>query len=73
MTGALEPGDAMELAEMLQFLRDLTVYAPHTIGEQVACFTGGGYTLDELRDDLTRFAYLLCDGDSERFVEDSER
>lgn len=57
--------DAVELAEILEFLHDLIGSAPDTLADVLSRFTGGGYDLDELRADLARFAFLLG-GDSER-------
>ena len=51
--------DAIELVEMLEFLHDWIDYAPDALQEWLARFTGAGYTLTELRADLTRFAFLL--------------
>jgi len=68
----LEADDAVELAEMLEFLRDWIDYAPDALAEWLNRFTGGGYELDELRGDLARFAFLLG-GDGYRFVFGGER
>jgi hypothetical protein len=57
--------DAVELAEMLEFLHDLFGSAPDAFGEALDRHTGGGYSIDELRADLARFAFL-AGGDGER-------
>jgi hypothetical protein len=62
----LSAEDAVELAEMLEFLHDWTSYIPAVLTESLARFVGGdGYGLDELRADLARFAFLVG-GDGER-------
>lgn len=69
---ALNDDDAVELGEMLEFLHDLIDYAPDPLEEWLACFTGGGYSIDELRADLARFVFLLG-GSGERLVFGDER
>lgn len=71
-TGALRDDEVVELAEMLEFLHDWVDSAPHALGESLARFTGGGYTLDELRADLGRFVFLLG-GDGGRLVHGGDR
>jgi hypothetical protein len=63
---------AVELGEMLEFLHDWIDSAPDALGQCLWRFTGGGYTLDELRADLARFAFLLG-GDDHRFVHGTDR
>ena len=61
--------DAVELAEMLEFIHDWTAHIPAIRSESLARFVGGdGYTLTDLRADLARFAFLLG-GDGERLFE----
>ena len=67
---ALRDDDIVELAEMLEFLHDWIDYAPDALGEWLAQFTGAGYTLDELRADLSRFVFLLG-GSGDRFIHGS--
>jgi hypothetical protein len=58
--------DAVELAEMLEFLHDWTGLLPGALTESLARFVGGdGYVIEDLRADLARFAFLLG-GDGER-------
>lgn len=60
----LRDQDAVELGEMLEFIRDWTSYAFDDLADHMSRFTAGGYTLTELRADLNRFAFLLGrDGD----------
>ena len=72
MSGALRDEDVFELGEMLEFLHDWIDYAPDALDEWLARFTGGGYSLDELRADLARFVFLLG-GDDSRFVHGADR
>ena len=65
MSTTISDDDAVELAEMLEFVHDLISSAPDTLADVLGRFTGGGYELDELRADLARFVFLLG-GDSER-------
>lgn len=55
----LAADDAIELAELLEFLHDWTWLHTRRAGESLEVFSAGGYTLDELRQDLARFAFLL--------------
>lgn len=58
--------DLVELGEMLEFVHDLVASDPHTIADVLGRFLGvDGYSVDELKADLARFAFLLG-GDSER-------
>jgi hypothetical protein len=60
--------DAIELAELLEFLHDMLEYSPGAILDaRLHRLTGGAYTLDELRADLARFAFLLG-GSGELFL-----
>ncbi len=68
----LRDDDIVELGEMLEFLADWIDYAPDALGEWLARFTGGGYTLDELSADLARFVFLLG-GPGDRFVLGNEQ
>lgn len=67
MNTTLRDDDIVELRETLEFLADWIDYTPDTLGECLAAFTGGGYTLDELRADLARFVFLIG-GPGDRFV-----
>lgn len=66
---ALRDDDVVELAEMLEFLHDW-LGSTDTLGESLTAFVGGGYTLDELRADLSRFVFLLG-GSGDRFIHGS--
>lgn len=59
--------DAIELAELLEFLHDWTRWA----GESLHAYSLGIYTLDDLRGDLARFAFLLG-GTSHLLLNDEE-
>lgn len=68
----LRDDDMVELGELLEFVADWIDYAPDALGECLADFTSGGYTLGELRADLARFVFLLG-GPGDRFVLGNER
>jgi hypothetical protein len=68
----LNPLDAVELGEMLEFVHDWLGSDRPRAGDSLGRFTAGGYTLDELRADLARFAFLLG-GDGDRFVHGADR
>ena len=69
----LRDDDAVELGELLEFLHDVLGYSPGVLLEaRLARFTAGAYTLDELRADLARFAFLLG-GDGSRYVHGADR
>lgn len=53
----LEADDAVELAQLLEFVHDRIDYVPDPLGQWLARFTGWGYELAELRADLARFGY----------------
>lgn len=60
----LRDDEVLELGEMLEFLADWIDSAPDTLGQSLTDFIGGGYTLDELRAEVSRFVFLLggtCD------------
>jgi hypothetical protein len=62
----LDLGDAAELTELLQFLRDWVTADDDHLDESFAQFVGGaGYTLGQLRSDLDRFTFLLHGNDGE--------
>jgi hypothetical protein len=63
----LAADDALELGEMLEFLGDWIEFNPDRLGHWLERFTVGGYTLDELRADLARFAFVLG-GDGQSFI-----
>ncbi|HEY3691445.1 MAG TPA: hypothetical protein VGL46_14310 [Pseudonocardiaceae bacterium] len=64
----LHPNDAVESAELLQFLDDrLTSDHDHNLDASLTRFAGSrGYDLSQLRTDLGRFAFLLGANDGAR-------
>ncbi len=71
-TVTLDALAAVELGELLEFLHDWLTSDRQGPGDSLGRFTGGGYTLEELRADVARLAFLLG-GDGERFVHGAER
>ena len=70
----LDAGDAVELGELLEFLAKWLVFDGERLAASFARFGGGaGYDIDELRADLSRFAFLLGVNDGERLFEGDER
>lgn len=65
-TTSLRDEDAVELAEMLEFLHDWTATCPEARAS-LGKFCLGMFTVEELRADLARFAFLLG-GDGERYL-----
>ena len=62
----LNPADAAELAEMLQYLSEWLARDPACLPALLAEFVGHpAYGLDELRGDLERFVFLLGGSDSQ--------
>jgi hypothetical protein len=62
----LDVTDAAELAEMLQFLSGWLGRDPARLGPSLEEFVGHpAYGLDQLRDDLERFVFLLDGSDGE--------
>jgi hypothetical protein len=70
----LDTGDAVELAELLQFLYDWLAADPDRLGESLSGFVGSrGYNVDQLYGDLSRFTFLLGSSDGEGlFADESE-
>lgn len=64
---SLRAEHAIELGELLEFLGGWFDHAPDVLADVLAGFCGAGYTVEELRADVARFAFLLG-GDGERFV-----
>lgn len=55
---SLDTADAIELAELLQFLDDWLATDPGQLGASLARFTGSqAYGIQVLRDDLARFTF----------------
>ncbi len=62
----LDLGDAAELAELLQFLRDWLDVEQDQLEHSLARFVGNpSYRLDQLHSDLDRFTFLLHGNDGE--------
>ena len=70
----LDTGDAVELAELLQFLHDWLAADPDPLGKSLRVFIGGrAYDVDQLRADLNRFVFLLGGNDgADLFSHESE-
>jgi hypothetical protein len=68
----LRADDAVELAEMLEFLIAWLDATDQRLDLDLLRHTVGGYHLDELLADLARFAFLLG-GDADRFVHGADR
>lgn len=65
-TTPLRDDEAVELGEMLEFLHDWIATCPEARASfRRFCF--GLFTVEELRADLARFAFVLG-GDDQRFV-----
>lgn len=69
---SLRDDDAIELGEMLEFLHDWIGFHRLRAGQSLDLFTAAGYTLEELRADLARFAFLLG-GDGDHYVHGADR
>ena len=68
-TGCLGAEDAIELGQLLAFLGDwIDSDSSGAFADALASFCGAGYSLEELRADLARFARLL--GADERLIGD---
>ncbi len=63
---------AVELGELLEFLGGWLDHAPDVLADALVSFCGAGYTVEDLRADVARFAFLLGGGD-ERFVFGDDR
>jgi len=62
----LDASDAAELAEMLQFLSQWLTRDPGRLGASLAQFVGHpAYSIEQLRQDLERFVFLLGGSDGE--------
>jgi hypothetical protein len=60
----LDAGDAVELGELLEFLRSWLDVDGDRLAGPFGRFVGGsGYDVNELRRDLSRFAFLLGGND----------
>jgi hypothetical protein len=66
-TVQLDASEAAELAEMLTFIGSWLTSDPGPLTGSLEKFTGGtAYTIDTLRTDLARFAFLLTGEDAVR-------
>ncbi len=66
MSISLDSADAVELAELLQFLDDWLATGHAPLNESLARFVGcEAYGVGSLRDDLARFTFLLGGSDGE--------
>jgi hypothetical protein len=71
---SLDPADAAELAELLQFLSDWLTADHASLGASLTRFTGHpGYDLAQLRNDLSRFTFLLGGNDGEQLFGPSQQ
>jgi hypothetical protein len=62
----LDTGDAIELAELLQFLSGWLARDPGRLGASLADYVGHpAYGTTQLRQDLDRFVFLLGGDDGE--------
>jgi hypothetical protein len=65
-TTSLDTGDAVELAEMLQFVDDWPATDPGELGASLGRLVGNpAYGLNELWHDLSRLIFLLGGNDGE--------
>lgn len=70
----LDPADAVELGELLEFLADWLVDGGELLAASLGRFVGSAaYDVDELRADLARFAFLLGATDGEVLFGGDER
>ena len=69
----LDAGDAVELGELLGFLGAWLAGDDVRLGASLGRFVGAGYGIDELRADVSRFAFLLGGDGAELFIGGDER
>jgi hypothetical protein len=63
---SLDTADAVELAELLQFITRWLGCDEERLGRSLACFVGHpAYGIDALQNDLRRFTFLLGGDDGE--------
>jgi hypothetical protein len=66
----LDAGDAVELAELLQFLRNWLAHDHDCLNTSLRAFVDApGYELDQLGTDLDRFGFLLGGNNSALFLQ----
>jgi hypothetical protein len=68
----LDADDAVELAEMLEFLIAWLDATDRRVDLELLRFTNASYHLNDLLADLARFVFLLG-GDGSRFVHGADR
>ena len=69
----LDTADAIELAELLQFITDWLAADPATLSPSLLAYVGNpAYGLNDLRSDLNRFAFLLGGNDGEDLLGPSQ-
>jgi hypothetical protein len=69
-TTSLDTADAIELAELLQFLAGWLAAGTAGLSPSLLAYAGHpAYGLDALRCDLDRFAFLLGGNDGEHLLE----
>jgi hypothetical protein len=62
-----DAGDAVELGELLEFLAGWLDRESDSLAGSLTGFVGNaGYDIEDLRTDLSRFAFLLGVGDGEQ-------
>jgi hypothetical protein len=65
----LDAADAMELAQLLDLLRDWLAADPSPLGASLERFIGSpAYNVETLRADLANFAFLFGGNDGEHFT-----
>lgn len=70
----LDAGDAVELGELLAFIGDWLASDRARLAESLRRFVGSdGYDLDQLREDSSRFGFLLGVSDGEMLFGGEER
>jgi hypothetical protein len=66
----LDAADAMELAQLLDLLRDWLASDPGRLGLSLERFIGSpAYGVEALRSDLANFVFLLGGNDGEHFTD----
>ena len=66
---SLDLADALELAELLQFIADWLAADPARLSSSLLAYIGHpAYGMDALRCDLDRFAFLLGGNDGENLL-----
>jgi hypothetical protein len=72
--GCLDADEVVELGELLEFVSRWLAEDVERLAESLGRFVGnGGYDIDELRADLSRFAFLLGGDDGASLLGGDER